>query len=104
MNRRNLLTAGLGLLVLATAAPLAAAQSFSPGGSSESPRNANIVPLREVFARLKSQYGGYQLDAELFSTSGGGSEYRIDWMSGDGRRMRIVVNAQNGRVIRASGG
>lgn len=79
-------------------------QSFSPGQAHDAVRSGDIVPLKEIFARLEREFGGYQLDVELFSTSGGGSEYRIVWMDDDGRRLRIVVNAQTGRIVRTSGG
>ena len=77
--------------------------SFSPGQARDARQNGDIVPLRDIFRRLERQYGGYQLSAELFSKSGG-SEYRIDWMPEDGRKMRIRVDAQSGRITQASGG
>ncbi|MEM9740394.1 MAG: hypothetical protein AAF829_11035 [Pseudomonadota bacterium] len=104
MLRRSLFIAALGASLAGPLIGPADAQSFTPGDTRNSGRSADIVPLRDVFARLKERFGGYQLDAELFSTSGNGSEYRIEWMSGEGRRMRIVVNAQTGRIIRSSGG
>lgn len=104
MIRRSLLLAALAATVAGPALHAANAQSFTPGDPRDTARAADIVPLREVFARLKDRYGGYQLDAELFSTSGGGAEYRIEWMSGEGRRMRIVVDARSGRITRSSGG
>lgn len=104
MIRRSVLLAALATTLLAPITFGANAQSFTPGDPRDNSRAADVVPLREVFARLKDRYGGYQLDAELFSTSGGGSEYRIEWMSGEGRRLRIVVDARSGRIIRSSGG
>jgi len=80
------------------------AQSFSPGQAHDAVRNGDIVPLKDIFSMLEGRYGGYQLDVELFSRPGGGSEYRIVWMNDAGRRMNIVVDAQNGRIVRTSGG
>jgi len=103
MFRRAVFLAALGAALLVPPEGHAVAQSFTPGDTRNTGPQLDIVPLREIFATLKDRYGGYQLDAELFSTASG-SEYRIDWMSGDGRRMRIVVNAQTGRILRTSGG
>ncbi|MEO0816942.1 MAG: hypothetical protein AAFX86_06490 [Pseudomonadota bacterium] len=104
MLRRTFFLAALGTALAGLLGSSASAQSFTPGDPRESGRAADIVPLREVFSRLKDRYGGYQLDAELFSTSGGGVEYRIEWMTGEGRRMRISVDARTGRITRSSGG
>lgn len=104
MIRRSLLLAALAATVAGPALLAANAQSFTPSDRRDTARAADIVPLREVFTMLKDRHGGYQLDAELFSTTGGGVEYRVEWMSGGGRRMRIVVDARSGRIIRSSGG
>ncbi len=79
-------------------------QSFSPGEARDAVRKGDIVPLRDIFQSLKKRYGGYQLDAELYSIGGGRSEYRIEWMSQDGRRMKIRVDAGNGRELSSRGG
>lgn len=77
--------------------------SFTPGEARDARRKGDIVPLSRIFQQLKSRYGGYQLDAELFSRPGGGSDYRIVWMTRDGRRMRFIVDAQTGRILSSSG-
>ncbi len=79
--------------------------SFSHGEARDAREEGKIVPLRKIFRELKREYGGYQLDAELFSRpSGDGSVYKIAWITEDGRTMRFVVDAQSGDIIRASGG
>ncbi|MCI4646428.1 MAG: peptidase [Hyphomonadaceae bacterium] len=103
MLRRTLFMTVFGLSLFA-AALSAQAQSFTPVEPSASGQSDNYVPLKDIFARLKAQYGGYQLDADLYSTGNGGAEYRIEWMARDGRRLRIVVDARSGRTIRTSGG
>lgn len=94
-------------LALLASAPVHAQQgwgnSFTPGEARDARRNGDVVPLRRIFSDLERRYGGYQIDAKLVSR-GNGSEYRIDWMTSDGRRMRFVVDAQSGRIIRSSGG
>ncbi len=104
MLRRTLFLTAFGLSLLGGAALPAHAQSFTPVGPGGSQQSANVVPLKDIFARLKERYGGYQLDADLYSVGNGRSEYRIEWMARDGRRLRITVDAQTGRIIRTSGG
>lgn len=104
MLKRNLILTAFGLSLIGSAALPAQAQSFSPVVPGGSQQTTNVVPLKDIFARLKERYGGYQLDADLYSTGNGRSEYRIEWMAGDGRRLRVTVDAQSGRIIRTSGG
>lgn len=100
----------IGLLAfgLVTAPSLAVAQgwgqSFSPGEARDALKKGDIVPLRRIFQRLKSDHGGYQLDAELFSVGNGRYEYRVEWMTKDGRRLRLRFDAQTGRLINSIGG
>ena len=77
--------------------------SFTADEARDARRKGDIVPLSQIFRQLENRYGGYQVDAQLFSTGDGSSEYRIIWMTEDGRRMRIVVDAQTGRVKSARG-
>lgn len=78
--------------------------SFSPGQARDARQNGDIVPLRDIIRRLEREHGGRYLNAELFSREGGGSEYRIDWITEDGRKVLFVVDAQTGRIIRTRGG
>ena len=50
------------------------------------------VPLGEVLRDLRSRYGGQHLDARK-----SGGYYIIAWMTEDGRRLNIRVNAATGR-------
>lgn len=110
MSKPGVMKWAVSLILLAAfgAASPAVAQNwgnqFSPGQARDAREQGRIVPLRDIFRMLENRYGGYQLGAELFSRNGGGSEYRIDWMSGEGRKMKIVVDAQSGRVLSARGG
>lgn len=102
-----LLVLALALGLLGAPAPASATpelgSSFSPDQARDAVKSGEVVPLRDVFADLRQRYGGYQLDADLFST-GRGSEYRISWMTESGRRMRFRVDARSGRILSASGG
>ncbi len=97
----------IAIAALGTTAPASAqgwGNSFSPGQARDASQNGDIKPLREVIQKLKREFGGSHLSAELFSKEGGGAEYRIDWITDDGRKLRLVVDAQNGRVISSTGG
>jgi hypothetical protein len=52
------------------------------------------VPLSSVLRDLRMQYGGRHLDAQK-----AGSRYIIAWITEDGRRLTIEVDAGSGRVI-----
>ena len=75
------------------------ANQFSPGQARDSRSQGKTVPLSQIFQNLKGQYGGYQLRADLFARPDGKTEYHIDWITGDGRKMRFVVGAQTGRIL-----
>lgn len=99
--------ATLLLIAVLISAPLPAlaqgqwGNSFTADEARDARDKGNVVPLREIFARLKRQYGGYQVDANLYNR-GGGQVYVIDWMTEKGERLRITVNAQTGRIISTS--
>lgn len=88
---------------LLAAAPAAQAQGwadqFSPGQARESRSQGRTVPLSQIFSNLKQQYGGYQLSADLYNKGNGKAVYEIDWMTGDGRKMHFVVDAQSGAIL-----
>lgn len=91
----------LAAMALLSAGPATAQRwgdSFSPGQARDAVRDGKTVPLSKIFQMLKREYGGYQLGADLVSKQGGGAEYHIDWMTGDGRKMRFVVDAQSGSI------
>ena len=91
-----LLTAMTALTPLA--APVAA-QSYLPDGYAKSGKKS----AREVFAKLRELYGGEQLGFEE-KRKGRKAEYHIDWLSRDGRKMRIVVDAHSGDILKTTGG
>lgn len=78
--------------------------SFSAGEARDASQNGRIKPLREVIQSLKREFGGSYLNAELFSKQGGGAEYHIEWVTDDGRKLRLIVDAESGRVTRTTGG
>ncbi|HPF24631.1 MAG: PepSY domain-containing protein [Hyphomonas sp.] len=99
MKRIAALLLALGL----AAAPAALAQDwmnqFSPGQARDSRAQGKTVPLSQIFSGLKREYGGYQLSADLYDKGNGKAVYEIDWMTGDGRKMHFVVDAQSGAIL-----
>jgi hypothetical protein len=80
-----------------TASPAAAQRGDSPFSSQwDRPREERApqrdVPLSDVLRDLRSRYGGQHLDARKV-----GEYYIIAWMTTDGRRLNIRVNAATGR-------
>ena len=83
-------------------APVLAQGKWGNSWTADEARDARdqgaTVPLRDIFRRLKNQYGGYQIDANLYNR-GNGQVYVVDWMTEKGERLRITVDAQSGRII-----
>lgn len=69
---------------------------FQRGDSWDRPRDENTpqreVSLSDVLRDLRSKYGGQHLDARKAS-----GYYIIAWMTEDGRRLNLRVNASTGR-------
>ena len=93
------------LLVAAVAAaplPVMAQGKYGNSFSADEARNArdkgDVIPLRDIFRRLKNRYGGYQVDANLYNR-GGGQVYVIDWMTDKGERIQVTVDAKTGRIL-----
>jgi hypothetical protein len=77
---------------------------FSPGQARDAVKEGRTVPLSRIFQSLKREYGGYQLGADLYSREGGGAVYEIDWLTDDGRKVHVTVDAQTGVVLDRTGG
>lgn len=69
---------------------------FQRGDSWDRPRDENApqreVSLSDVLRDLRGKYGGQHLDARK-----AGGYYIIAWMTEDGRRLNLRVNASTGR-------
>jgi len=57
-------------------------------------REEREVSLNQVQRQLQSRYGGQMLDAQK-----AGNSYIISWITKDGRRLTIEVDASSGRVL-----
>jgi hypothetical protein len=71
-------------------------QRDNPFNQWDQPRDERMpqrdVSLSDVLRDLRRKYGGQHLDARKV-----GDHYIIAWMTEDGRRLNIRVNAANGR-------
>ncbi|MEM9668831.1 MAG: PepSY domain-containing protein [Pseudomonadota bacterium] len=99
------MTRRLALLVL-TAAMLTQpvlAQSWAEPGTRigrDSSENSGNMRLQEIINRLKRQYGGRYVTSKPMPSKADIKWYRIDWITDDGRKIRLDVDAKTGRVIR----
>ncbi|MBR9834635.1 MAG: hypothetical protein GYB42_05490 [Alphaproteobacteria bacterium] len=101
MKKTVLILAMLAMSVPLMPAMTASAQlgnSFTADQARNARDKGDVVPLKDIFRRLKSRHGGYQIDANLFNR-GGKQVYVIDWMTGKGERVRFTVDAKSGRVL-----
>ncbi|NQY13534.1 MAG: PepSY domain-containing protein [Henriciella sp.] len=91
--------------VLATPLPVLAQGKYGNSFSADEARNArdkgDVIPLRDIFQRLKKRHGGYQVDANLYNRDRG-QVYVIDWMTDKGERIRVTVDAKTGRILSTS--
>ena len=103
MFRRSLLLGLAAIVATSVAALPASAQrgrdltsQWAPGGEEreEQQQQRRDVPLSSVIRDLRRQYGGQHLDASKV-----GDRYVIAWVTEDGRRLTIEVDAATGRTI-----
>jgi uncharacterized membrane protein YkoI len=90
----------LGVLASLATAPVHA--QFFPR-SNWAPREDRAqeqreVPLGQVLRELRREYGGQHLDAEKSD-----GRYVISWITDDGRRLVIEVDAATGRTLSVRG-
>mgnify|MGYP003581250882 CR=1 FL=1 len=100
MFRRSLIL-GLAAIVATSVAVLpASAQrgrdltSQWAGEEREEQQQRRDVPLSSVIRDLRRQYGGQHLDASKV-----GDRYVIAWVTEEGKRLTIEVDAATGRTI-----
>lgn len=100
MFRRSTLLLALLAGFAASAPAPAQAQRFPrdtwapPSGA----REGRTVPFNRIERELKGQFGGQLVDANLR-----GDVYIVAWIAGDGRRLRIEVDAHSGQVLSVRG-
>ena len=94
---RRLLIPALAALLVATPAVAQRGDGFPSSqwdrGGRDDDRERE-VSLNSVQRQLQGRYGGQMLDAQKM-----GDRYIISWITKDGRRLTIEVDATNGRVL-----
>jgi len=101
MVRRTLITLLAALAATSTLATGPAAAQRGGFGSQwdNGQEGCREVQLSSVLRDQRSQYGGRHLDARK-----AGNRYVIAWITDDGRRLTIEVDACTGRTISVRGG
>jgi hypothetical protein len=101
MFRRSLLLGLAAIAATSVAALPASAQRprdlatpWAPGGDEQREEQRRDVPLSSVIRDLRRQYGGQHLDASKV-----GDRYVIAWVTEEGKRLTIEVDAATGRTI-----
>jgi len=95
MLRRMLIPALVALLITTPAlAQRGGGFPSSQWDRSGEDREEREVSLNQVQRQLQSRYGGQMLDAQK-----AGDRYIISWITKDGRRLTIEVDASSGRVL-----
>ena len=102
MFRRSLILGFAAIVATSVAALPASAQrgrdlgsQWAPGGEErEEQQQRRDVPLTSVIRDLRRQYGGQHLDASKV-----GDRYVIAWVTEEGKRLTIEVDAATGRTI-----
>lgn len=69
-------------------------QRWSPDEAREGVRRGQLRPLSEIVGELQGRYGGRLLGQEL-ANEGPRTVYHIRWVTGDGRLLNLVVDAQS---------
>ena len=75
--------------------------SFTADEARDARDKGDVMPLRDIFRRIKSRFGGYQVDANLYNRDRG-QVYVVDWMTDKGERIRVTVDAKTGRILSTS--
>ena len=94
---RRLLIPALAALLVTTPALAQRGDGFPSSRWDRSERGGERereVSLNSVQRQLQGRYGGQMLDAQKM-----GDRYIISWITKDGRRLTIEVDATNGRVL-----
>ena len=98
MLKRSLLLAIAAIAATSVAVMPASAQRgrglTSQWAGEEQQQQRRDVPLNTVIRDLRRQYGGQHLDASKV-----GDRYVIAWVTQEGRRLTIEVDAATGRTI-----
>lgn len=101
MKRISALLLAFGL----TLTPPAFAQSdwsnqFVPKSTRDSHKQEKTVPLSQILQNIQSRFGGNHIQSGTEKDANGNVvTYRVEWLTGDGRRTLFIVDARTGRIL-----
>lgn len=90
------------LLVAAAAPSPASAEADDHSRAREALRAGRILPLEQIVAKAKEQFGGEVLDVEL-EDERDGLRYELKLMAADGRILKLEYEAATGALIHSKG-
>lgn len=76
---------------------------LAPDGPRDAVQSGQVMTLREIVRRVQASEPGELLDAQLVQ-AGSRAIYVILWLTPDGRRLQLDVDAQTGRILSRRGG
>ncbi len=94
----GLIGAGSGSAASAAPLPLATREAILLAQAE------TLVPLEQVFASLRKRYGDETRKNATIVQLPDAVQYRIVWITDNGRKLNILVDAKTGQVISAEGG
>ncbi len=89
------------LLLVAAAAP-ASAETDDHSRAREALRAGRILPLEQIVAKAKADFGGEVLDVEL-EDERAGLRYELKLMAADGRILKLEYDAATGALVHVKG-
>lgn len=99
--RLRVATLGLLLALLAAAPPAWAASEQERARAAV--EAGEVLPLNAILNRLRRDYPGRILDAELDEKGRGKWVYRIKLLKNNGRVVELMVDGGSGQVLRSKG-
>jgi hypothetical protein len=103
MFRRTLLASLAAVVLAAPALAQSPGSTWAPEGRGRDrdrggDERQREVPLGSILRELRMRYGGQHLDAQR-----AGDRYIISWITEDGRRLTVEVDASSGRTLSVRG-
>jgi len=67
-------------------------------------QSGKTIPFSSISKKLSQNLSGKLVDASLYSDQDGGYQYDVVWINGEGRRLKIRVDALTGEILETRGG
>lgn len=77
---------------------------WSPGESSNDGAQRQLIPVRQAYRAIESRFGGQPIDLIGVYPQAGSTVYVVSWLSSDGRRLEVTVDAHSGAILSSRGG